>query len=314
MTGPPSSDPGASDRVAHPDIRLGLALVAGAAVMWGTAGVSGKALYGLAEINALSIGLLRLALSVPFLFAAAWLTLGGRVFRVAWRHFALMALFGVAMAFYQACYFAAIRHVGVAIGTLVSLCVAPMVVAVLSARIFGDALNLRVGAAIAAAVVGVAVLVGLSGSPAIVPGHAVTGVVLASGAAVSYALVAIVGRVLAPHYSSLHTATVGFAVGALVLLPFAATTGLALDYPPAAWAMLGFIGLVPTALAYVLFFRGMRHAPAMRASIATMLEPLMAAVLAWAIFGESLGVLGLVGAALLLGAVFVLYREVELHS
>ena len=75
-----------------------------------------------------------------------------------------------------------------------------------------------------------------------------------------------------------------------------------------AWSALVYIGLVPTALAYTLFFRGMRHTPATPASIATMLEPLTAAVLAWAVFGESLGAVGLIGAGLLLGAVFVLYR------
>ncbi len=58
-------------------------MVAGAAVLWGTGGISGKLIYGLAEINAISVGFLRLALSLPFLFAAAWVTLGARLFRIA---------------------------------------------------------------------------------------------------------------------------------------------------------------------------------------------------------------------------------------
>ena len=283
-------------------------MVAGSAVLWGTGGVSGKLLYGLTEINALSVGFLRLALSVPFLFAAAWFSLGGRLFRVEWRYLALMALFGAMMAVFQVSYFAAIRHVGVAVATLVALCMAPVLVALLSWRILGEAITIRTVAAMALAVAGVACLVGLSGASAIVPGHGLSGVVLALGAALAYAVVVIVGRVLAPHYAPLHSATVGFAIGSLLLLPVVLSSGLALDHPPLAWSVLVFIGLVPTALAYTLFFRGMRHTPATQASIATMLEPLTAALLAWAMFGESLGPIGFVGAALLLGAVFILYR------
>lgn len=289
-------------------LKLGLAMVAGAAILWGTGGVGGKLVYGLTEINALTIGFLRLALSVPFLFAAAWFTLGGRLFQVTGVHLALMALFGAMMAVYQVSYFAAIRHVGVAIATLVALCTAPVLVALLSWRVLGEAITGRTVAAMALAVAGVVCLVGFSGASAILPGHGASGVVLAFGAAMAYAVVVVVGRVLAPHYAALHSATVGFAIGALLLAPVVLSGATSFDYPPLAWSALVFIGLVPTALAYTLFFRGMRHIPATQASVATMLEPLTAALLAWAMFGESLGLVGLAGAALLLGAVFVLYR------
>jgi len=63
---------------------------------------------------------------------------------------------------------------------------------------------------------------------------------------------------------------------------------------------------VPTALAYGLFLTGMRATPATVASIATLLEPLTATLLAWVLFGERLGPLGLAGTALLLTAMAVL--------
>jgi len=42
------------------------------------------------------------------------------------------------------------------------------------------------------------------------------------------------------------------------------------------------------------------------ASIVTMLEPLIAAVLAWIFFAERLGINGLLGGALLIGSIWVL--------
>lgn len=45
------------------------------------------------------------------------------------------------------------------------------------------------------------------------------------------------------------------------------------------------------------------------ASIITMLEPLVATLLAWWLFAERLGMLAMVGAVLLLTAIAVLYRS-----
>lgn len=66
---------------------------------------------------------------------------------------------------------------------------------------------------------------------------------------------------------------------------------------------------MPTALGYILFMVGMRTTAATVASLVTLVEPLTAVVLAWLLFGEHLGPLALVGAALLLGAVLLLARE-----
>ncbi len=90
--------------------------------------------------------------------------------------------------------------------------------------------------------------------------------------------------------------------GALLLLVCAAATRLVLTYSPTGWLILLFLGIVPTALGYALFQAGMRSIPATLASIITMCEPLTAALLAWLFFHEELGLSGLLGAGLLLGA------------
>jgi DME family drug/metabolite transporter len=72
------------------------------------------------------------------------------------------------------------------------------------------------------------------------------------------------------------------------------------------WLIILYLGAIPTALAYGLFVFGMRTTPAPLASILVLLEPLTAALLSWWIFGERLSPAAIIGAMLVLGAVYAL--------
>ena len=293
----------------------GVLLIALAAAMWGTVGIATRGLYALYDTTPLSIGLMRLVFSVPALVAACWFMLGRRGFAVrSWRDGGLMALIGALTALYQVCYFAAIARVGVGIAVLVTLCVAPVLVALLGGVFLRERLTATVGGALCCALGGTALLV--LGQPEALakPTNALGGVLLALGSAFSYAVVTLCSRQLAARYHPLTPITLSFSAGALALLPFALLDGLVLSYPsvgglPVGWLLLVYLGLVPTALAYVLFLRAMRTTSATVASIVTLLEPLTSTALAWLIFGERFGPLGFVGAALLLGAIWLLVRR-----
>jgi DME family drug/metabolite transporter len=138
-------------------------------------------------------------------------------------------------------------------------------------------------------------------------GSAATGALFALGSAVCYGVFTVTSRHLAQRYHPLQSITVGFAVGSLMLLILALLTGFETRYDTQGWAMLVYLGSVPSALAYSLFLIGMRSVTATLASISMLMEPLTAAVLAWLLFGERLGPLGFAGAALLLGAIGVMF-------
>lgn len=72
------------------------------------------------------------------------------------------------------------------------------------------------------------------------------------------------------------------------------------------WLLVLYLALVPTALAYWLFQMGLRSVSATAASIVGLLDPLVAAVLAWGLFGETLAAAGLAGAILLMMSIFLL--------
>lgn len=88
---------------------------------------------------------------------------------------------------------------------------------------------------------------------------------------------------------------------------FSFAEDIVMTYTPLAWMLLVYLGTIPTALAYVLFFIGMRSTSATAASIGTLLEPMVATLLAWFLLGERFTPVGFLGIALLGGSLLLLY-------
>jgi DME family drug/metabolite transporter len=286
--------------------RRGLLLIALAALLWGTVGVTTKILYRTTPTTPLSVGFFRLAFAAPILAVACWSHLGRRTLAVERRGLATMLLVGAMLALYQVCFFAAVADVGVAIATLITLCTAPVLVALFSVALLRERLAAATVLALAVAVAGTALLAATPGAGSHAGGR---GVLLALASAAGYAVMALAARALARRYHPLQVTAIGFTTGAVLLLPIALAAGLVAAYPMAGWLLLAYLGAIPSALGYGLFLTGMRATPAPIASTVTLVEPLTAAVLAWTLLGERLGPGGLPGAVLLMGALAVLYRS-----
>ncbi|MCX7792016.1 MAG: DMT family transporter [Chloroflexaceae bacterium] len=287
-----------------PAERGGGSLIAAAALLWGTVGVTTQSLYQLNTTNALSIGFFRLALAAPLLLLACTL-LYRKTWRLRGRDVALAVLLGALMAGYQVAYFTAIRDAGVTIAVLVTLCTAPVLAAALGALLLGERLTWVVAVALVGALLGTGLLVGVRPGAG-TDGHVGVGVLFALVAALGYVAITICGRLLSPAARPLEVNAVAFSAGALLLLAGALPVGLVTSYALPSWGLLLYLGLGPTALAYILFLAGMRHTTATVATLITLLEPLTGALLAWAVLGERLAPLSLLGALLLLLALGLL--------
>jgi DME family drug/metabolite transporter len=283
-----------------------MAFVSLSGVLWGTIGITAQAIYQQSDMGSLAVGFYRLALGMPLVLLACWFVVGRKMFLVRRRHYLQMCLIGAMLALYQVAYFSAISHIGVTIATLVTLCTAPVLVSLASALFLRESLTQYTLGALTLAVLGTGLFVGIPGEIGR-PTHLVLGLGLALLSATGYAIVALLGRSLAGACHPVHATAVSFSVGALILFPFILLGGHTVAYPGAVWGLLFYLGLVPTALGYVLFFLGVNSIKASTASILTMLEPLVATCLAWLLFAERLGPVAIVGAALLLTAMAVLY-------
>nr|WP_275586349.1 EamA family transporter [Geodermatophilus normandii] len=130
------------------------------------------------------------------------------------------------------------------------------------------------------------------------------GALVASGSALGYAVVTLAGGGVP---AGVPVTLAGFAGGALLLTPVVLAEGPSFPADGGTIAVLLYLGLVPSALAYGLFFTGVRTVPGAVASIITLLEPLAATVLATAFLGERLAPAAVAGGLLLLAAVAGLY-------
>ncbi|MEV4443557.1 EamA family transporter, partial [Streptomyces sp. NPDC049577] len=196
----------------------------------------------------------------------------------------------------------------IAVGTVVTLGAAPVLVALGGRVLMNERLGAGGRAAVSGALAGLAVLtLGSDGTGTVRP----AGVALALLSAAGYATLTVgtryLGRAGRPA-DPLDATLSSFAVCAACLLPLAAAEGL---WPRTAglgrtlW-LLGYLVTVPTVLAYALFFAGLAAVRATTATVVTLLEPVTAAGIAVALLGERLTAATMLGTALLLSAVLAL--------
>ena len=280
----------------------GLGLIALAAVSWGTTGSVTTLLVSHASATPLLVGAARMLTGAVLLLAAARLVEGAirPAPGEAWRCLAL----GACMALFQATYFTAVTRVGIAVTALVAICSAPIMIAALATALLGERPTRGLVVALVLGVAGTALLVAAPVATPTAP-RPLSGVLLALVAGLAYALYVVIAKAAVMRTAPLRLAALTFAVAAVLMAPAllmpGAVTQLALG-----WLGLLYLGAVTTAGAYALYTAGLRYVSASAAGVASLLEPLTATLLGVLLFGERFGVLGWIGAALLLAGLALL--------
>jgi DME family drug/metabolite transporter len=294
----------------------GALLIALAALLWATTGIVAKFLFTGSDLQAISLGFLRLVVALPFFFVLMLREQRSEArsaraeTRNPWKLsvkalLPLLAL-GVFQAFYQGSYLLAVDLTGAGIATLIALCLAPVLVAIMAAPLLGEKPGIVTILALIAAIAGTAMLVISDMDSA---GELrLAGILIAVFAAFVYAGFTLTSRHSAAGAPVFTTAFICFLTASVVLLPvvwgIGGFEGMA-SLTVWQWLMVGYIGVVPTCIGYLSFFAGMKTTPATLSSIIVTLEPLFVALLAWIFLGEVLGVVGITGAMILTAAVIV---------
>jgi len=279
-----------------PKARAALAVI-GAATLFGTSATSVQLLAP--DAPGPSVAAMRLLVGSAGLVAfVAWRG-NGRLLPQLWRR-PVVWVMGAAVAGYQALFFMGTARTGVAVGTLISLAVAPFLAGVLGWAMREGAPGWVWALSTVIAVVGVALLVSsslTSGEP--------MGMAFAAGAGGCYAVYTVLGVRLAR--SGLPASAVlaaSFAVAALVLLPAALTS---------TWWFSGdgivavlWLGLATTTAAYLLFGIGLRELQPGHIATLNLFEPAVATVLGVLVLAETIGTVGWIGCFLIVGALALL--------
>nr|WP_063776235.1 DMT family transporter [Streptomyces sp. WM6386] len=181
--------------------------------------------------------------------------------------------------------------------------IGPILIALLGARILGDALPPRLLAGMAVSFAG-AVAVGLSMSGE--GRSSVLGVVLCLLAAVAYAGGVVAQKPALASASALQVTTYGCLVGAVVCLPFAGQlVHEAADAPVSATLNMVYLGVFPTALAFTTWAYALARTTAGRMGATTYAVPALVVLMSWLALGEVPGLLTLAGGVLCLAGVAV---------
>lgn len=183
---------------------------------------------------------------------------------------------------------------------------APVFVTLAGFLLFGERFSRLFLAGMAIAIGGAVVLMGESLD--LGPSH-LLGDALALATALFYAgYIVCVGRLRARHGTARIMAWSGL-VTCLVLLPVAVASGERLIAETArGWAVLLALGLFSHALGQSLIAYALAHLPAAFSSVGLLLQPALAALLAWLLLAEPLGSWQAAGAVIILAGIVLARR------
>ncbi|MEU6092305.1 DMT family transporter [Streptomyces sp. NPDC047085] len=190
--------------------------------------------------------------------------------------------------------------------------VGPLLIALLGARLLGDAMPPRLLAGMGVSFAG-AVTVGLSMSSG--GGSSVLGVVLCLLAAMAYAAGVVAQKPALGRASALQVTTFGCLVGAVVCLPFAGQLVTdAAHAPVSATLDMVYLGVFPTALAFTTWAYALARTTASRMGATTYAVPALVVLMSWLVLGEVPGLLTLAGGVLCLAGVAVSRTRTRPHA
>ena len=271
-----------------------------AAILWGTTGTT-QALAP-AGAHPLTIGALRLAVGGGALFLAALFR--GKITRDCFKQPGITLLAALLVATYQLSFFKAVATTGVAVGTMVAIGSGPLFAGLLAFLFHSERPDRRWQIATTLAIVGLLAL--FIPAPGSISHVKTTGVLLALTAGVSYAGYTFAIKQLLPGRSPDAVIAIVFTLGGLLLTPFLFNADLRWAIEPRGLIVILHLGLITTALAYLLFARGLRSVPAINAVTLSLAEPLTAATLGIIILKEQLTLSAAFGMALVLAGLVVL--------
>jgi DME family drug/metabolite transporter len=276
----------------------------GSAALFGTSATS-RALSGL-TIDSVTVATVRLFIGALGLLAVTLIAHRAHHVVQLWKR-PLIWVMALGVAGYQALFFVGTGLIGVAIGTLASLALGPLMAGLLSWALGGSRPTPIWWVSTSIAIAGLVTLssAAFTGDVHINP----LGILAAVGAGTGYALFTVLGSKLAQadsHPTDVLAAS--FFIGSVMLLPlgighvdqFASSTGLTL----ALW-----LGLATTTLAYVLFGKGIAALPPGTVATLNLAEPVIATVLGVVVLSEVVTGVSAIGCALIALSLAVLAVE-----
>ncbi|WP_406736718.1 DMT family transporter [Thioclava sp. GXIMD4215] len=284
----------------------GVAAILFAACVWGT---TGTAATFAPDVSAAAIGAAAMGIGG---IAQALLAVRGinRAAPALWADRTLLVAGALAVAIYPLAFYGAMRLAGVTVGTVVTIGSAPLLSALIEYAFDKTRLSLRWGISAAVGLLGMTLICLAEQLPdtPLDKGHdTIIGILLGILGGLTYGLYAwSARRMMLRGLPSSVAMGATFGLGGVLLMPVLLGTGGAFLMSWSNAAVGLYMAAVPMFLGYLCFGYGLAHVEASTATTITLLEPVIAAILAILVVGEHLPPLGWVGVALVVGCLTLL--------
>ncbi|AJA70955.1 membrane protein (plasmid) [Pantoea sp. PSNIH1] len=282
-----------------------------AAILWGT---TGTAATFAPELSPLAIGAVAMGVGglLQGLIAADTLLRQRRLIAAQWHFLVTGAL---AVAVYPLAFYASMRYAGVTTGTVISIGSAPLLSALIEYRFDGMRLTRRWICGATLGVTGMILLcLAQSSGEAAGNEYALSGIALGLLAGFTYAFYSwSARRLMQAGVASRAAMGATFGAGGILLMPVLVMTGAPLL---ASWnnAAVGiYMALIPMFVGYLCYGYGLARIPASMATTITLLEPVIAALLAVLLVGERLPFAGWAGVSLIVVCLSIITAPAKKH-
>lgn len=215
-----------------------------------------------------------------------------------------LCLSGALLGFNWILLFESYQYTTVATATLCYY-MAPVFVIVVSPLLFKERLTARSVVCVIVAIAGMALVSGVLQTGAVRVSE-LKGILLGLAAALLYASIIVLNKKIRD-ISAYDKTIVQLGASAAVMLPYTLLTENLVDitFTPPTIIMLAVVGVLHTGVAYVLYFAAMQSLKAQTIALFSYIDPVVSIILSALLLGENIGVLGAVGAALVLGSTLV---------
>lgn len=222
------------------------------------------------------------------------------------KNFVMLALSGAFIGINWILLFESYHYTTVATATLCYY-MQPIFVILASPFLLKEKLTVKKVICVVVALIGMVFVSGVlqTGIPAL---SEAKGILYGLGAACFYASVVLMNKKIT-EINAYDKTIMQLGMGAIVLSPYVMLTqdfGTATtSMTPALWALLLFVGLVHTGVAYALYFDSMKELKAQTLAIFSYIDPIVAIILSALLLKENMGLYGVIGAVLVLGSTFI---------
>ena len=276
----------------------GFVLLLLAGTLWGTGGPVAQVLQRDLGVGPMAVGTYRLLIAGAVI--TAFLLVSGRLRRLqpSAPLVRRLALNAVLHAIFQVLFFASLAFIPAGLSALVKIGSVPVFITIGVCLLSRRMPTVGLLVPVVLAVLGLGLLAGFPSTDA-PPLQVATGLACALGAGLTFSIMGLANRTQVEGLDPLVNSGLGMLGGAVLLLPIGLFMGMAVPATGEAFGLLAFLGLVPTVLAYLAYFAGLRSASDTGVAVGTIAEPLTATLLSVAFLDERMTPLGVLGAVLL---------------